>query len=360
MRCPHPMATLLMTGAWLASSSPLAQIVPPRLEPRQVEIPENLPDRRKTLPLRPNHVSPPAGTAQGGWGSPGLVLSWNQGGLTLGGAPQARYFVVCIDAPTAPACAWPGQFNMLASSLASEPYVHPTFGAQPYARVYRFPLPGAAIGNYLDRDLVWTVGACTGTTTATCSFSGRRSVYWSTRNLKSPRVSARDYRSDGTNYFVTFDVRADNDGESPSGPFTVRVEFYSSHLTSSNDCLTDVNAPSVRPTDSALLRNGQLVTILGLPRDATGRRVAADVVAIVAAQPTNLLLFPLPTTAGSVAANSTDRPVASFPYTFSWTSHPSSPKRFAAVVSLDADNQIREFNEADNIAGVCARPIMYR
>lgn len=355
-------ATRILMSLVVIAALPFAgatgQVIDPRPgSPGVVPTPTSpMAGRRSPIPMAPALMEPAAGAVVGAPGIPTVQLAWNQGGASLTRYLPAQHFVVCLATSTpAPPCTWPGQFRLAVGSLPSEPYVHPTFGPQPVTRVYRHAIPASASATFLDRDVTWTVGACTSTTTASCAFSRPAGFYWSSRNLTPPQFTSRLSISQGDLGGWRLDVATTNDGQSESGPFRARIELLESLQDATGNCLRDANAESVQATDEVVRRDGSRVTAGSLPRDSAGRRVAADVVGIVRRPGVALLSNPTVHSAPS-APPRTDVPsmvARDAIFTFSWNASPASPKRFVAVSMLDTERSVREFDERDNGAARC-------
>jgi hypothetical protein len=334
----------------------LAAQAPVRLPDQPGTVPDErppFPPKRATVPLAPIAIAPVSGVARGSAYGAGLALSWAQGGASLARPPAAQHFVVCIGpAAAAGACAWPGQYNMPVASVPSTAYVHPQFGQQPGVRAYTWRLPGAATANLLDRDLAWSVGACTSTSTATCSFSARRDLYWSTRNLTKPDFQNVRRTSGSATGGMTMSITGDNAGDSATGPFRVSVQFLEA-LTDGRTqrCIEDVNAAGLADTDLVIFRSGASQELWSLPRDGAGRRVAPGVAGISrppqAMPPTDVSVSDVPAnTATAMLAQNVG-------FSFSWGSPPAPYKRFIGVIKLDANDDVREWDESDNGKGEC-------
>ncbi len=337
-------------------------------QPGVIQLPDDFEDeaaqqaqrrRNAALPVPPGLLSP-VEVAQGRLNGQDMALAWSSGGQTLGGSATAEHFVVCIrPAPGVP-CTWPGQHTMTVASMTGEPYVFLS-RVQPGIKVYRFALPAATARAALDRDMSIILGGCTGPSNDTCRFAAPKNVYWSTRNLTAPRIRSGIAMPPGDSARANVVVRASNGGESDTGQFVVRADFHDARLDPRNQtCLLDVNAPIVQPSDLVFFTDGTQTPVSSLPTDRSGRRIANAVAGIAPSGDAPLRFLNQRSVSPGLAAGASDRPAADFTLNFSWPRYPASPKRFIAVMTLDADNQIREYDEKDNVAAGCTREAFYR
>ena len=247
---------------------------------------------------------------------------------------------------------------MLVSATPSSTYVDPRFGAQTQIRDYRYAVPVAQVGPYLDRALSWVVGACTGTATNTCSFSEPRQFTWSTRNLTAPDFQNIQRNSDGQTGRMLMDVVASSDGESDIGPFNVRVEFGEALIDSALRCVTDHNSPNVTMNDVAVTADGVRILVRDLrsppprsnpPRGAVVGILRSNSTISIAEQVVQVPFMP------AAAASRTVAPGVTF--TFAWGNPPETNKRFLGRISLDVNDAIAETVESDNVKAECLRVV---
>lgn len=359
--CWSTLRGWLFAGLVLPATAAIAQISPPPGTGGTVELVRPPPTVPTDRPLAPAIDSPAAGLSRGGHLGTGPTLVWNQGGqvplnVSKKQPPLAQHFVVCLAPAPAPACTWPGQFNAAVATIPRQPWTQPQLGATSpgrYSYTYAVPAPWA---NFVDRDLVLTVGACASQTQAACSFSSPRSIRWTAQNIAVSDMGAGQSFSDGTNWAFTVSVTANNEG-SAVAPLAARAVIREALQDARYECLRDVNAAGLLATDVVIGRDGSERPVSSLPLDTAGRRIGTDVVAIwrqgAFALTANGTTVPL-------AQGAMDRPVVEFTATGAWPASPGSPKRFVATVELDSGSTLIEWNETDNRRAKCPGRAIFR
>ncbi len=353
--------TLLLAGvAHAQAPGPFIGRQPGVVELSEEFLEENAERRRNAALPAPPALLSPAGVARGRLNGQDMALAWRSSEPVMRRSATAVHFVVCIAPAPQGACAWPGHHTIPVASMTGEPDVF-LGRVQPGSKVYRFALPAATARAALDQDMSIILGGCTGTSDDTCRYAAPKNVYWSTRNLMAPRARSGIAMPPGDTARAHVVVRASNGGESATGQFVVGADFHDARLDPRTQaCLLDVNAPTVQPSDLVFFSNGTQTPVSSLPTDRSGRRIANAVAGIAPAGDAPLRFLKQRSVSPGLVAGASDQPAAEFTLTFSWTRYPASPKRFIAVMTLDADDQIREYDEKDNVAAGCTREAFYR
>ena len=343
----------------------------------------------RATPTAPTIEAPEAGALlEGAVPTTTLDLQWRHGGqgtAQRGGVPpqNVSYFLICFYNPfTNQGCFWPGglvpagvnppdhaQFakhDQIPRTLIPGPLR--TLGGDPaYTYNYDFNLPDTV----LDQNLEWTVGACSGQRTATCSFAAPQRLVLSARNLTNLNIS------DGLLGRGNLDIRVEytNDSPVPSPAFQHQTSMWEILIDSSNMPVTDVNgirSGTVEPVNwkvadrkenctelgldrAVIFDDGTVSSILSLPILGEGQRDDSKVWAIP--KPCGEMRWwwdntdPSGMTPGEHAivapCNPNQRPFGSDRCIISIPLS-SLPTGFAGLLLVDVHGAVTEYNEDDN------------
>lgn len=289
------------------------------------------------------------------------TLIWRHGfGTTNNPQPRrASQFVVCVLA-VGQQCAMPGTFpagdpatplHVFAVAVTSVPRTPVTVPPgvatlympqypwldKPYR--YSYALPSAIPAANFARVTGWTVGACTGTTNADCSYAAMRPL----RIVRNVNLVAEGAADTVANNVLDFDAIVGNTGAEAAGAFRIEFTAYRLLLSMANNSVrTDVDSDDLAAADiDVLLKDGRLVKRGEVPRLANGDVDATQVVGIM--QPSTLPLAEEADVAG-LAAGAGGLSIAQVQIPIGT----SRPVRFGLVIFADAAEAITETVESDN------------
>ena len=341
----RPTATIFGVLALLAAPLVLAQFTWP---PRPIISP----------PPSPGIVTPGQDTQVGTTGNrTPLAIQWSHASIRNLFVPiwaRANYFVVCLDADTGastPRCT-------VASADWTESMASPSAALQTTYQRAAFE-PGRFLSSSeIDRPMRISVGACRTLHELECSYSSVTTYYSS---LNAIAVGTGDAPQSTNNNWVV-DVRARNAGTSPLPAFNGRVTYFEALGVGSpgRTCRIDIDAPDVRndPNVFMFAENGTALSMVDLPRDAGGTYVGSPPIGMWRnGTPADARDFRTPNNPSVPAAsshgmqtNTVGVATVAFPVAAN-----NLLSTFIVVSRLDSDNQMREFDEADNARAQCKR-----
>jgi hypothetical protein len=262
-------------------------------------------------------------------------------------APPADYFVICVFDPTERDCYnarlhwWRAATELDRVPIQSGSLLGPS---QLIGHAYTYPFQG--IGFPLDRQLQWSVGACTRVALTSCTFAPPANLWISTLDVRASSIVSTTV--DG---YLQLDGVATNDGF--YAEFANELWIWQAVPNSSGlGCENDVN---LHWAEYALTRSGAILHVPSLPRHPDGAvDVGREVVEAVLSRewfehPVHLHRADAKLVSGYqrvVVRNYNtlylpDRPLEGPAYTF------------VALLNVDAHDDLLEFDESDNRLAVC-------
>lgn len=303
-----------------------------------------------TVPNKPIAVAPASGSVL--QADTQMTFTWDQPGTVfrpLIDPPPARAFAICVRAAsTSTACAWPGIWNLAATSLTNKPVRNAQGSVVGYRYTYR---PATVLPDqWLDRPIAWTVLACASTNGTMCSASTARPLQVSSIDLLANNVSI------GSSSATDLVVKGEAINLGTGGPARdVRSDLLSlpALLDSTGACATDVNAADYANTPglAAVLGNGTLVPFTLLPRLADGTYDTSNVRAIVRTSDP-VLVGDYTLIAASNLAPGTGRPVETQVLSTS-VGAASRPLGVVSILVIDGPGAIVEYDETNNVKVEC-------
>lgn len=282
-------------------------------------------------------LTAPRHTVQASVGST-LALQWTQFLHAPFRAPQPNYFIICVFEPATSSCSTaPLDWTLATSAIPRIPLMS---AGHLIGHSYTFELPDPLSAKQLDRPLQWSVGACTTTLAASCTFAAPMNLWLSTKDLAATNVS--DGMSGATYLYAEGEVS--NLGASASGPFRAVLSIWPAiYDTTTASCLTDVDS-SLAMNGYAHTKAGELLDISQLPLgpdnklDVSGHRIVGITAEI----------GPLVTEAVTVRLNAGD--VA---YVVQADTAAVAPAAFVTLLFADATDAVTEYDETDNRLREC-------
>ncbi|MEZ5458277.1 MAG: hypothetical protein R3E65_02760 [Steroidobacteraceae bacterium] len=298
----------------------------------------------------------PAGTVEGTTGNrTPLVISWSHkslGGLVLT-AQKANYFVVCFEPESGgstPRCG-------VATAAWTVNVSAPTAGFSRSGARATLDTGTFVDSTQTDRLMRLSIGSCRALSDSTCTFASSQ-VYFSTINPIAAGAGESPGNSDA---LWMLDVRARNSGTSPV-PALNGVVYYDVALGAGSPgrtCRTDVDAADVRnDADIRVHTVTGTYSMSNLPRNASGAYQGPAVVGMSRISRASVgALFSTPFNPSLPAALGPDQPTpvrgiatVSFPVAAN-----GLQDTYVVTTLLDTGNQLREFNEQDNLSVQCKR-----
>lgn len=316
-------------------------------------------------PPAPRVSAPPLGVQPANAAaSQSIVLRWYQSAVTNAqpviGPTQ---FMICLKAPTQN-CDWSltsaanGVWNFApsASNLGPGLTRTPVYSGSPFGgyRIllgYDYAATLTLATSLFDRELKWTVGSCSRSTTDSCSFVTPGNVQYTTRELVIDGAILR-HQATATGREVFGAIEYRNAGTTAFGGFDGFLQIHEA-LVDGGRC--DLNIAHANPmAASVVLDNGTIVR----PNEIPAGRAVNAILGPSRGSP-GYPYSPLP----SIAPGDTAF-VEGFPsnrtrpnFDFSWL--PGETQRaYVIVARIDSNNSIVESNESDN--GLASCYMMFR
>ncbi|MEZ5512527.1 MAG: hypothetical protein R3F58_01490 [Steroidobacteraceae bacterium] len=317
-----------------------------------------LPPPTISPPPPPGIVSPGQNTQLGTTGNrTPLSIEWSHPSIRNLFVPvwvRANYFLVCFEADvgaSTPRCTV-GNADWTESMASPSAALQTTYQRAVFE-------PGRFLGSLeIDRPMRISVAACRSLNDLACSYASITTYYSS---LNAIAVGAGDAPQSTDNHWV-IDVRARNSGTSPLPAFNGRVTYFEALGVGSpgRTCRIDIDAADVRndPNVFMFAENGTALSMVDLPRDASGTYVGPPPIGMwrngTTADARDFRTSNNPSIAAvsSPGMQTTTVGVATVTFPVAVNNLMST---YIVVSRLDSDNQMREFNEADNARAQCKR-----
>jgi hypothetical protein len=202
----------------------------------------------------------------------------------------------------------------------------------------------------LDRQMQWSIGACTTMQVQSCEFAPKPMAVWfSSKNLGADisNLSLPDY--------LDFRGEVENWGSTDSGTFTSELVAIQAVVDADNPnlaCETDVNAPGLTDADFALTEDGVSLLLGELPKINNGTMRSIGSVRVVAIHRAGAQTF-AKTNEFSGIPPGREFPAVSVEQVDMSMTDVWATTVWGTIHRVDTTNAIVEFDETDNLAVEC-------